>query len=240
MTSLGVTIGGQPFDHMVYHFVLTYSNWETASICFSESFESLSEGLQQALWELGGVPQRHRSDRMSAAVNNLSERKEFTRRYHVLTTHYGLTPEKINPREAHENGDVEQSHNRFKQAVDQALLLRGSRDFPDRLAYERLLREVLEQRNSGRQKHLAEETRCFAAAAGDPARKLQADTRSGPYRKRDSCAPQRLFRPQSFDRRTGRRPALRGPSGGLVRGAASPSGCLGFAERRSTSSIIAT
>ncbi len=71
MTSLNVTLSGQPFDHMVFHFVLTYSNWETASICFSESFESLSDGLQQALWELGGVPQRHRTDRMSAAVNNL-------------------------------------------------------------------------------------------------------------------------------------------------------------------------
>jgi len=157
MGSLGVTLGGQPFDHMVYHFVLTYSNWETVSICFSESFESLSDGLQQALWELGGVPERHRSDRMSAAVNNLSEGKEFTRRYQELTAHYGLTMEKINPREAHENGDAEQSHHRFKQAVDQALLLRGSRDFPARVAYERFLREILEQRNSGRGKQLAEE-----------------------------------------------------------------------------------
>jgi len=26
MTSLNVTLAGQPFDHMVYHFVLTYSN----------------------------------------------------------------------------------------------------------------------------------------------------------------------------------------------------------------------
>ena len=50
MTSLGVTIQGQPFEHMVYHFVLTYSNWESVTICFSESFESLSEGLQNALW----------------------------------------------------------------------------------------------------------------------------------------------------------------------------------------------
>jgi hypothetical protein len=157
MASLGVTLGGQPFDHMVYHFVLTYSNWETVSICFSESFESLSEGLQHALWELGGAPERHRSDRMSAAVNNLSERKEFTRRYQALTAHYGLTMEKINPREAHENGDAEQSRHRFKQAVDQALLLRGDRNFADRAAYERFLRAVLEQRNSGRQKHLAEE-----------------------------------------------------------------------------------
>jgi hypothetical protein len=65
--------------------------------------------------------------------------------------------EKINPRQAHENGDAEQSHNRFKQAVDQALLLRGSRDFPDRTAYDRFLREVLEQRNAGCAQRLAEE-----------------------------------------------------------------------------------
>jgi hypothetical protein len=157
MESLGVTLGGQPFEHMVYHFVLTYSNWETASVCFSESFESLSDGLQQALWELDGVPQRHRTDRMSAAVNNLSDRKEFTKRYQALMEHYGLTMEKINPREAHENGDAEQSHNRFKQAVDQALQLRGSRDFAGRAAYDRFLREVLVQRNSGREQRLAEE-----------------------------------------------------------------------------------
>jgi hypothetical protein len=157
MTSLGVTIGGQPFDHMVYHFVLTYSNWETASICFSESFESLSDGLQQALWELGGVPQRHRTDRMSLAVNNASESKDFTRRYQALMDHYGLEMEKINARQAHENGDAEQSHNRFKEAVDQALLLRGSRDFVDRAAYARFLRDIRDQRNAGRQVRLAEE-----------------------------------------------------------------------------------
>jgi Mu transposase, C-terminal domain len=157
MTSLGVTIGGQPFDHMVYHFVLTYSNWETASICFSESFESLSDGLQQAFWELGGTPQRHRSDRMSTAVNNLSDKKEFTARYQALMDHYELEIEKINARQAHENGDVEQSHNRFKEAVDQALLLRGSRDFVDRAAYARFLREILDQRNAGRQTRFAEE-----------------------------------------------------------------------------------
>jgi len=62
MTKLGVTIGGQSFAHLIYHFVLTYSNWEAFTLCYTESFESLSEGLQNALWELGGVPQRHRTD----------------------------------------------------------------------------------------------------------------------------------------------------------------------------------
>jgi hypothetical protein len=134
MTSLGVTIAGQTFEHLVYHFVLTYSNWETATVCFAESFESLSEGLQNAWWELGGVPERHRTDRLSAAVNNPSQRHEFTQRYESLLEHYGLVGEKINARQAHENGDVEQSHRRFKEAVEQALLLRGHRDFASRAA----------------------------------------------------------------------------------------------------------
>ena len=46
-TSLGVTIQGQPFPHLLYHFVLTYSNWEHVTLCFSESFASLSEGLAE-------------------------------------------------------------------------------------------------------------------------------------------------------------------------------------------------
>ena len=56
MNSLNITINGERFDHIFFHFVLTYSNWETGTICFSESYESLVEGLQNALWELGGVP----------------------------------------------------------------------------------------------------------------------------------------------------------------------------------------
>ena len=118
MKSLAVTIGGQPFDHLIYHWVLTYSNWESITICFSESFESLSEGFQNAVWELGGVPQRHRTDRMSLAVNNATSEKEFTERYTGLLNYYGLEMEKIQPEEPHENGDAEQSHRRFKEAVD--------------------------------------------------------------------------------------------------------------------------
>ena len=142
MNDLQVTLAGQPFDHMVYHFVLTYSNWETGTVCFSESFESLSQGLQNALWELGGVPQMHRTDRLTAAVNNLGDRDLFQQRYRALLAHYGLKAQAINARQAHENGDAEQSHNRFKTAVDQALMLRGSRDFEDRADYERFLREL--------------------------------------------------------------------------------------------------
>lgn len=157
LTSLGVTIQGQPFPHLLYHFVLTYSNWETGTLCFAETYESLAAGLQAALWELGGVPARHRTDSLSAAVRPLDGRTDFTERYAALLRHYGLHGEHIQPGQAHENGDVEQRHHRFKVALDQALLLRGSRDFADREAYLRFLRDLFAQLNAGRRERLAEE-----------------------------------------------------------------------------------
>jgi hypothetical protein len=155
---LGVTIHGAPFDHMIYHFVLTYSNWETGTICFSESFESLSEGLQNALWELGGVPQLHRTDRLTAAVQPGKDHPEaFKRRYQAVLDHYGLTAQAIQAGKGNENGDVEQRHHRFKMAVDQALLLRGHRDFPGRDSYATFLCQLFRQENAGRASRLAEE-----------------------------------------------------------------------------------
>jgi len=157
MNELSITIGGQLFEHLVYHFVLTYSNWETGTICFSESYESLSEGFQNALWELGGVPQRHRTDRLSAAVHKECNPEEFTTRYRELLKHYGLKGEKIQARQAHENGDIEQRHYRFKNAVDQALQLRVNRDFVSRQDYETFLQKLFVQLNAGRKERLAEE-----------------------------------------------------------------------------------
>ena len=154
---LGITINGQPFPHLIYHFVLSYSNWETGTICYSETFESLSEGLQNALWELGGAPNEHRSDRMSAAVNNLVDTREFTRAYEGLPRHYGLVGQKIQAGEAHENGDIEQRHYRFKQAVDQALMMRGSRDFASVAAYDQFLRKQFAKMNAARRERFAEE-----------------------------------------------------------------------------------
>ncbi|MDY0223627.1 MAG: IS21 family transposase [Desulfobacterium sp.] len=157
MDKLGVTIDGVPFDHLIYHFVLTYSNWEAGTICFSESFESLSHGLQNALWELGGIPHYHRTDRLGSAVNKETSPEEFTRRYQDIMDHYKLTPCKTNPNSPNENGDVEQRNYRFKKAVDQALLLRCHRNFKDRKEYEDFLSKLFGQLNAGRKDRLAEE-----------------------------------------------------------------------------------
>jgi len=157
MSALGITIDKIPFPHLLYHFVLPYSNWEIGTICFGESYESLSEGLQNALWELGGVPEGHRTDRLSAAVHKECQRAEFTARYHGLLRHYGLRALVTQPAKAHEKGDVEQRHFRFKKAVNQALLLRGSREFENRQAYEEFLKGLFARLNAGRQKRFSEE-----------------------------------------------------------------------------------
>jgi len=159
MEDLGVTLAGEPFPHLLHHFVLTYSNVEAVNICFSESFEALAEGIEHALWQIGGVPKEHRTDHLTAAVKNAGrqESRDWTRRYEALMAHYGMEPTKNNVSIAHENGDVEQSHYRFKEAVDQALRVRGSRDFTSREAYERFLADLIRVRNQKRSTRFAEE-----------------------------------------------------------------------------------
>jgi transposase InsO family protein len=154
---LNITINRQPFPHLFYHFCLTYSNWETGGICFSESFEAFAEGLQNALWKLGKVPAEHRTDNLTAAVIKVGRRDEFTAGYTALLAHYNLRASHTNPASPNENGDVEQSHRRFKSAVRQALILRGSRDFSSREDYAAFLSTVINKRNHRRTDKLTAE-----------------------------------------------------------------------------------
>jgi hypothetical protein len=174
MTELGITIQGQTLAHLVYHFVLTYSNWETGTICYSESLESLSEGWQNAVWELGALPVEHRTDSLSSAVNNMSNLEEFNRRYEAVMKYYGVKPLHTNPASPHENGDAEQSHHRFKRAVEQAVMLRGSRDFVSLAEYAQFLQDLFVQRNAGRRRRLAEELGVMGEL---PARRIESARR---------------------------------------------------------------
>ena len=174
MNELGITIAGQRFDHLFYHFTLTSSNWEWGNVCFSESYESLSQGVEKALWELGGVPIEHRTDSLSAAVTVLGNRDEFTARYQGLLNHYGMKASHTSPGRGNENGDIEQSHHRFKRSVGQELILRGGRDFCSRLEYVEFLERLLRRRNKMRSKGLNEELGFLRVL---PARRLEEYTR---------------------------------------------------------------
>jgi len=148
MGELRITIANAPFAHILYHFVLAFSRWEHVEVVESgESFEALSKGLQNALWQAGGAPQEHRSDSLSAAFKNLAEEEDFTVRYTALLDHYGMAGTRNNRGVSHENGSVESSHRYLKEAIEQALLLRGHRDFEDRAAYEAFVREAVMRRN---------------------------------------------------------------------------------------------
>jgi len=159
--ALGVTIAGEAFAHRLYHFVLAYSGWEHAAVVQGgESFTALAENLQNALWMLGGVPGEHRTDSLSAAYRNLDAdaAKDVTDRYNAFCAHYGMIASRNNPGEAHENGAVEAHNNHLKIALDQALILRGSRDFPDVEDWRRFVDELVGRRNRRREAAVRTET----------------------------------------------------------------------------------
>lgn len=151
MGDLAITVAGQPLDHRLYHFRLAYSGFEHAHVVLGgESYVALAEGLQNALWALGGAPREHRSDSLSAAFRNLDRdaREDLTRRYDALCAHDGMEPSRNNAGVAHENGAIESVHGHLKKAIADALLLRGSRDFADLAAYRRFIDEVVGRRNA--------------------------------------------------------------------------------------------
>jgi len=157
MGSLGVTIAGQPLDHLLYHFRLVWSGFEHAHVILGgESFVALAEGLQNALWSLSGSPLYHRSDSLSAAFRNLDAdaKTDLTHRYEALCAHYRMTPTRNNKGVAHENGSIESSHGHLKNAIRDALLMRGTRDFGDLVSYRAFIDEIISRRNAAHGKRI--------------------------------------------------------------------------------------
>lgn len=163
MDELGILIDGQAFPHLLFHFMLPYSCWETVSICYTESFETLTAGYERAVWELGAVVPEHRTDNLSAATQKMGEGRIFTKRWADFMDHYDVTPSRNNAGVSNENGSVEKSHDLFKSDVEQQLLLRGNRNFADLPAYEAFLDSLKERRNKGRKERLAEEMKLLKA-----------------------------------------------------------------------------
>ena len=159
---LAVTLEGIPFSHRLYQFALAYSGWRHVEVILGgESWVALSTGLQNALWALGGVPGEHRTDSLSAAFNNLAEREELTRRYDELCERYGMRATRNNLGVSHENGSIESRQGTTKRSLEQALLLRGSRDFSSLVDYRHFVAEVALRLNARTTKALAVERACL-------------------------------------------------------------------------------
>jgi hypothetical protein len=145
---LKVTIGGEPFAHLLFQLILSYSKWRFVELAFSETFEALVRGLQHALWDLGGVPETLRSDNLSAATHEIpSGGRELNRRFAAVLDHYGLRSTRIEPGKSNQNGVVEKAHDRVKTAIAQALIVRGSRDFSDVSQYAEFVEAIRLQLN---------------------------------------------------------------------------------------------
>ncbi len=186
MRDLGITVAGVPLDHRLYHFRLACSGFEHAHVILGgESYVALAAGLQNALWALGGAPREHRSDSLSAAFRNLDRttREDLTARYDALCAHYGMEPTRNNRGVAHENGAIESPHGHLKSAIRDALLLRGSAEFAELLAYRRFVDEIVSRHNARNAKRIDaerpalqplptnrtcdyEETRVYVASSG--------------------------------------------------------------------------
>ena len=150
-SQLQVTVGGQAYPHLLYHFSLTHSRWQWVRDTPSESFASLAEGLSTALSELGGVPLRHQTDNTTAASRSDGKGgRIYIDDYVRLTDHYGLDRRLIGPGKPEHNGTVESLNGAFKRKLDQRLRLRGSRDFADRQAYRDFLEALCRQLNGRR------------------------------------------------------------------------------------------
>lgn len=155
---LNVEIAGVVFTHRLYQFALAYSGWRHVTVIDSgESFMALSTGLQAALWALGGVPEEHRTDSLSAAFNNLAEQEELTKRYADLCSHYGLRATRCNPGQSNENGSIESRNSTLKAALEQALCLRGTRSFDTRTDYESFVDTIVQRMNTRAAKFLLTE-----------------------------------------------------------------------------------
>ena len=160
LKTLTMTLKGQVFDHLLYHFRLAYSCWSYIKVVQGgESFSALSQGLQAAFHRLGGCPAEHRTDSLSAGYKNLSDSVKgiLTQRYETLCRHYNCQPTRNNLGQGHENGSVESAHGHLKRRIEQALVLRGSCDFDSVEEYQQFIDQIVDRHNQRHQKQIDEE-----------------------------------------------------------------------------------
>ena len=170
-TELAVTIAGQVFVHMLCVFVLPFSNWRWASVCLSESIAALRHGVQRALFQLGRVPEWHQTDNSTAATHRIPDGKSvvaeadadgarkrpFNEDYLAIMRHFGMKPRTTEVAAKEQNGDVEAANGVLKRALNQALLVRGSRDFESAGAWQSFVDDVMRKANRARGRRVTED-----------------------------------------------------------------------------------
>ena len=153
-----ITLAGKPFEHLLYQFRLAHSGWRHVQPTQGgESYSALADGLQNALHKAGGAPYEHRTDSLSAAYVNNTEKQSLTRAYEALCEHYQMIPTTNNLGISHENGAIETAHGSFKHRLSQQLKLRGNNDFSNLQAYQQFLDKITDKLNKRSQSRFLEE-----------------------------------------------------------------------------------
>lgn len=169
MNSLAITIAGEPYEHLLCHSVLPYSDWSWGTPCLSESEAALRKSVPAALFRLGRKPKFHQTDNSTAATHRVDKRKrEFNDGYVELMEQLGMKPRTIEIGEKEQNGDVEAGNGALKRYVDQKLMLRESRDFATHDEYVGWLFQIFEARNRTRGKRLEEELAVMDPVTASP------------------------------------------------------------------------
>jgi len=175
-TSLGVTIAGEAFAHLLCVFTLPYSNWQCATVCLSESMAALRRGVQRAIFRLGCVPAFHQTDNSTAATHRIPDgksvpfdggRRPFNEDYVALMRHFAMTPRTTAIGAKEQNGDVEASNGAVKRRLVQALLVRGHRDFDTVEAWQAFIDDRQRKANGARQRRLDEDVAAMRPIAVD-------------------------------------------------------------------------
>ncbi len=165
MNRLKITIGGAAFPHRLIHVRLRFSGMTYVEVVQGgESFTALARGLRHAFESFGGVPETIRTDSLRAAYRTGTQEDhaagavtELTEGFAAFCANYGVKPTRNNPGLSHENGGIESPHGHLKNAIDQDLLLRGSRDFTDVTSYQRWLHTLVGKENARRQAVIRQE-----------------------------------------------------------------------------------
>ena len=209
MNSLGITIAAEPYEHLLCHSVLPYSDWSWGTPCRSESESALRKSVPAALFRLGRKPEFHQTDNSTAATHRVDKGKRaFNEGYVELMEHLGMKPRTIKIRKCNQNGDVEAGNGALKRYIGQQLMLRDCRDFATHDDYVAWLCGIFEARNRTRGKKLEEELAVMDPVTASPVTeytelrtrvspgstiRVKTNTYSVPSQLRDECVRVRIF-----------------------------------------------
>ena len=190
---LGVTIAGAPLDHRLYHFAPGLLGLRARR--GRPRRRELHRPRRRAAERARARSAARRAStaptacRRPSATSPPTPPRTLTRRYEALCGHYGMIATRNNRGVAHENGAIESRHGHLKSRLDQALLLRGGRDFDGLAAYRAFVAEVVAEHNARRRREIELERAALRPLPPGRAPDYDRGERAGHHQRRLHLPP---------------------------------------------------